>query len=103
MRPFLKIHLTDKPESHQAAQVLEEWKKSRSMSQNFVRAIRLYAALVKGDFSVLQDYFPGMGMGTVGTLPRRVAVSGTPAVEVREIDAETKLENALGLLDGLEF
>ena len=103
MRPYLKARMTDKPESHEAVEIIQGWKQTRSMATNLVRAIRLYAGLLKGDPKLLHEFFPGFAMaGGLAPLPRRV-VQAMPEVEIRESSDAERLENALELFDGLEF
>lgn len=58
MRPFIKVRLSDTKDAHEAYNMLEKWKRVRSLSQHLPRAILLYAGLLKGNDKLLGEYFP---------------------------------------------
>ena len=95
MRPFIKIRLTDNPESWAASNVIASWRVMRVMSQHLPRAILLYAALMTGDTSLLTEYFPW----TVS----RPAQNGTrrqisePVVQYRAQSEEEATDDALDI------
>src|SRR5438552_2489526 len=63
-RAWIKVQLADGPAAHEAAAQIAEWKAMRQAAGNLIRAIRLYAALCRGDIGPLYDYFPGLALGT---------------------------------------
>lgn len=79
MRPFLKIRLTDNEEAHNAALIVAQWKRARQLATYLPRAIRVYDALLRGDTSVLSEYFPFI----LGALSNRVNGNMPPAMTGR--------------------
>lgn len=106
MRPMIKVKLTDNAESWTAMHVLAEWRQGRESARNIVRAIRLYATLLKGDESLLREYFPYLLTGVNRPATNRAPANfGPPSVTLAEKTAdedEAELLGSIGL-DGLKF
>jgi hypothetical protein len=108
-RAWVKIQLAATITAHEAAQQVRQWKSQRQAAPHIVRAIRLYAALCRGELSLLQEYFPGLflALGTPTTVKRLAPPAVAPAVPVGMVSRsqEDELSQALdGLgLDHLEF
>jgi hypothetical protein len=98
--------LSVNPPAQEAAALVKEWKVQRRAATQIVRAVRLYAALGRGDLRLLEDYFPGLKLSAV---PRPVAVpQPAPAAAIIRQAARSEreeLDDALGGLglDGLMF
>lgn len=109
MRPFIKARLSDTIEAHEAAAIVEAWRKLRTMSQHLPRAIRLYAALLQGDDSVLAEYFPfvtriATTRPAMLQQPARQLGRPAPVVALVEQSDQDKIQEAADLgFDGLDF
>jgi len=106
-RAWIKVQLADKPESHEAARLVAHWKTERQAARNTVKALRLYAALCRGDTSLLDAYFPDLRLqpGSQIVRPRpvhpaiAVTLSHAPRSEAEELNEALE---GIGL-DGLDF
>jgi hypothetical protein len=103
-RPWIKVQLSLNAAAEEAAALVKGWKSQRQAAAHLVRAVRLYAALCRGDLSLLQEYFPGI------TFSGRMAVAQrpilpAPTVTLTERSQAEDIQEALdGLgLDGLDF
>jgi hypothetical protein len=103
-RAWVKVQLADHADAHEAATLVMQWKAQRQAATRIVRAIRLYAALCRGDLSMLQTYFPGLASSAHATTAHRpVLAAPTVTLAVRS-DAEDISDALDGLgLDGLDF
>jgi hypothetical protein len=71
-RNWLRIQLPDSSNAQNVVDIIRAWKKQRQASMHLVNAVRLYNALLAGDFSALTDYFPGVGWGQIaGPSPQK--------------------------------
>jgi hypothetical protein len=52
------IKLTLNAETREALGVLQAWKSARECTFHFVRAVRLYASLMRGETGVVDEMFP---------------------------------------------
>jgi hypothetical protein len=106
-RAWIKVQLADKPEAHEAARLVKHWKEERQAARNTVKALRLYAALCRGDTSVLAAYFPDLPLSTAGQPVKPRSISPAPTVTVSHAprsEAEELDEALEGIgLDGLDF
>ena len=104
MRPWIKVRLPNTDDAHQAAEVVESWRAARELPRHFARAILLYASLMRGDDSLLREYFPGiaLSMGRPAVQPRnKLALAKVEYVERSEAE---ELSEALDLgFDMLEI
>ena len=102
-RPTLKLKLSDRPIAHEVVAIVRGWLDARLMSHHLPRAVRMYAALLKGDPGVLNEYFPWLGRGGwVAPVPLPVAPSEGIKVEVSEVsedDAFAQFAGAFGEVD----
>lgn len=103
-RPWIKVQLSTNPYADEAAALVKGWKTQRQAAAPLVNAVRLYAALCRGDLSLLADYFPGLTVNAqLATAPRSILAA--PAVTVAARSRDQAIGDALdGLgLDGLDF
>lgn len=106
MRPLLKIRLTDKPDSHDAVIILNRWKEARQLATHLPRAIRLYAALLMGDTSLLADYFPFLidAIGRRGGRDDNGGIGGRSGIKFDKLQIEHRQKTEEELInDALEF
>lgn len=109
MRPFLKIRLSDNAEAHNAALIIAQWRRARQLATFLPRAIRVYDALLRGDTSVLNEYFPfltgalsnnrvngNMPPVMTGRTPLTFAI---PTVEYAQKSDDELIKDALAGLD----
>lgn len=101
-RPIIKARLSDTDEAWDAMGVLASWRRAREMSKHLPRAIRLYAALLRGDLSVMDEYFPylttAIGSGRPLIAPHRQNAEYRPAIAFEE---KSDADNVNDLLDSL--
>ena len=91
-RCSLRLQMSDTKEAYDAATVIALWKKARQATQHTIRAIRMYAALLAGDDSLLRMYFPFVASAGVGYAPR--PPSRTPSDElVIELEAKSETDD----------
>lgn len=104
----MKVRLTDNAEAWDAMRILADWRRLKQQATHLPRAIRLYAALLKRDIAVLDEYFPYLteALGNRGGQPaRRMIPASAPEItyaQRSEADDESDLLGSLGL-DGVEF
>jgi hypothetical protein len=55
---FQGFKAKDGAQTRDALAIVDEWRSRRQTPFHMVRAIRLYGALLRGDTSVLEEYFP---------------------------------------------
>jgi hypothetical protein len=104
-RPWIKVQLSVNACAEEAAALVKSWKTQRQAAAHVVRAVRLYAALGRGDLSLLEAYFPGLRLNGHASLVSRPPVLSAPTVTHVERSDTDDLDEALaGLgLDGLDF
>jgi hypothetical protein len=103
-RQWIKVQLSANAPAEEAAALVKGWKAQRQAAAYLVRAVRLYAALCRGDLSLLEDYFPGLafnGRPATARHPILTAPTVTLAVQSESEDIHDALDG-LGL-DGLDF
>jgi hypothetical protein len=102
-RPFIKARLTATAESWQALEVLTGWRKMREMSKHLPRAILLYAALLRRDVTVLDQYFPylldAMGGSASRNTTRPAPKYEAPRIEIREKTETEDIDDMLNSVD----
>jgi hypothetical protein len=103
-RPWIKVQLSLTEQAADAAAVVKSWKSQRQAAGQIVRAIRLYAALLRGDRCLLEEYFPGL-IGATYPVPARRPMVAAPTITLAPRSETEELDDALdGLgLDGLDF
>ena len=103
-RAWIKVQLTLTAQVEAAVAVVNHWKTERQAAHHLLRAIRLYAALCRGDVRVLDDYFPGL-IGTAALPSTRRPVLAAPTITLVAQSEAQETDDALdGLgLDGLDF
>jgi hypothetical protein len=57
-RAWVKVQLGGGEDARHAASIVTYWKSKRQATQNIVKAISLYYALLAGDTTLLFEYFP---------------------------------------------
>ena len=104
-RPWVKVQLPDNDSGYAAARIAADWKRQRRATINLISAIRLYAALLAGDTSVLYELFPGLGFGIGSAAPgRRPKVYSEPVVTIAPASVEDEQDDLLGMLgDDMDF
>lgn len=99
-RPTIKARLADTPESWDAIGILATWRKTREMSRHLPRAIRTYAALLRGDLSVLEEYFPYLTSALSAGRHTPPIRRDRPAVTIAITEKDDR-DNVADLLDSL--
>ena len=106
LRKWLKVRL---PATHEAMKALEwiaTWKKEHQAGANLVKAIRLYAALERGDLSLLEECFPylsvAIGTGRPPAWRRDFSPPSVTYAPQSQADEKADLLASLGL-DELEL
>lgn len=100
IRPKISVLLSNKSEAIDAVEIVKTWKDCREAANHLIRAIRLYAALLKGDAGLLQEFFPQFGAFVA---PARPKLPTTPAPIVQRNETED-LADLLDVFGGeLEF
>lgn len=68
LRAWVKVQLRDDNASYAATDAVNEWRGERRAAYHLIRAILLYAALLRGDVNVLREMFPLLfsGINTTG-------------------------------------
>jgi hypothetical protein len=103
-RPFIKARLTATAESWQAMEILASWRKLREMSKHLPRAILLYAALLRRDVTVLDEYFPYLLDAVGGSASRNISRPApkydAPRIVIRE---KTEAEDIDDMLDSVDW
>jgi len=65
-RPLIRVLMTEKPITREAAEIVLRWKKVRKCTRHVSQAIKLYSALLAGDnvefMDLLREYFPGRSL-----------------------------------------
>jgi hypothetical protein len=89
-RPKISQKLADNDEARATVNIVRQWTKTKSGAPNIVRAIRMYAALLKGDTSLLIEYFPGLAL----TFGKSVSIARPRMVAEPVISYEPKSEEA---------
>ncbi len=104
-RPWVKVQLPNTPPGYEVARIVTDWKRQRRATVNLISAIRLYAALLAGDTSVLYELFPGLGFGIGSAAPgRRPKAYSEPVVTMAPASVEDEQDDLLGLLgDDMDF
>ena len=104
-RPWIKVQLSLNADTEEAAALVKFWKTQRQAAVHIVRAIRLYAALCRGDLSLLEAYFPGLRLNGHPVPMVRPPTLSVPTVTRAARSESEDLDEALdGLgLDGLDF
>jgi hypothetical protein len=104
-RAWIHVQLPDSPAGYDAARIVNDWKRQRRGSINLISAIRLYAALLAGDTSVLFDLFPGLGFYIGGAAPARRPGGNSAAPEVIHAPSspETEEEDLIDMLGDIDF
>jgi hypothetical protein len=106
LRAWVKVHLSDSAESHEAGRTVEDWKTWRQATHHLVRAILIYAALLRGDTGPLEKHFPGLGRAYRPLPYPQVAAPGraVATITMTQVSDEEQLADALDIgLGGLEF
>ena len=102
-RAWIIIQLADSSIAYEAARIVDDWKRSRRAAQNIISAIRLYAALLAGDTSVLYELFPGLGFNFGSSRPAPRRAIGTQEVQITPISAESEADDLIDVLGNMEF
>ncbi len=104
-RPWIKVQLSVNVAAEEAAALVKSWKSQRQAAAYIVRAVRLYAALCRGDLSLLEAYFPGLRLNGHASPAIRPPALPAPTVTLVARSETDDLDEALdGLgLDGLDF
>jgi hypothetical protein len=104
-RPWIKVQLSASACAEEAAALVKSWKSQRQAAAHVVRAVRLYAALCRGDLSLLEAYFPGLRLnGHSSPVIRPPALPAPTVTHVERSEANDLDEALAGLgLDGLDF
>lgn len=93
----------DSPETREALAAIQGWRAARATPFHLLRAVRLYAALLRGDVSVLQELFPFLLQQASG---RYVAAMAAPVALASADEQGDKSSDdfmdSLGM-GGLEF
>ena len=95
-RVWIHEQLSDSDEAREVGQILARWKTLRMGTLHLVRAIRLYAALLQGNVSLLHEYFPGIGIAFGRPAPARRVTAAAPVVEYA---AKSEADNLADALD----
>lgn len=100
-RPSIRMKLSGRPDSWEALAIIERWKKTRESGKHLIAAIRVYAALLRGDTSVLVEYFPQFNFG-LPAAPRKALESRTmqiTAVALTKDEIDAGIDDVLGDLE----
>jgi hypothetical protein len=91
-------------EAEEAKQILSVWRSKWKGSRYLVLGIRLVDSLLRGDLSILHEYFPEIIVGTRGYSPVMRNRPGIPQIEYVEKSAEEELAEALDMgFGGMNF
>lgn len=71
LRAWVKVQLSNSADAYSAADAVNAWRGVRQAAYHLTRAIRLYDALLKGDTSLLIEFFPMLG--NINTRPSAAA------------------------------
>lgn len=71
-RQWLKIRLKNTTEANHVVSIVEYWRSLKTAAPNVTKAIRLYYSLTQGDTTLLQEYFPWVGV------PQKTESTPTP-------------------------
>ncbi len=104
-RPWIKVQLSRSDEAQEVAALVKAWKAQRQATANIIQALRLYAALCRGDTSVLETYFPGLVLNThVSPTARRVPMAPLTVTFAPRSGGDDLSDALDGLgLDSLDF
>lgn len=103
-RAYINCKLNGSAESFAAMAAIALWKRTRDATYHITRAIRMYDGLLKGDASLLYEFFPLLGL-----VPGRHPPAARPATPSGQaiamaIDDTQALDDLLGTFgDELEF
>ncbi len=104
MRPWIKVRLPDKEESHLAKAIIEQWRQMREIPRHFAKAIVIYASLREGDVGPLYREFPGLALAAGRQIPAEVRREyKPPAVSTIERSERDELDDALGMFGDVEI
>jgi hypothetical protein len=103
-RAWIKVQFTLTTQVEEVLALVKHWKTERQAAHHLMRAIRLYAALGRGDVSVLSDYFPGLIQHAAPPPSHRPSLAAPTLTLVAKSDAQDRDEALDGLgLEGLDF
>lgn len=77
--------LPDTPDTYETFAITNYWRQHRTAAANLVRAIKLFAALQRGDTSLLFEFFPLLR----GTLSAARPVAAAPALPAFDVQITT--------------
>lgn len=105
IRAWIHAQLGSSPDCHEASGIVARWKTARMATINLTRAILLYNALMKGDTTLLSEYFPGFAAALGRPQPARRAPAPAPTITYVAKSEQEDLADAIGSIgfDGLEF
>ena len=108
LRHWVKVRFEDSPAARDTVATVERWKAERANAYHMLRAIRLYASLMRGETDELNSQFPFLLQGVYGRggegRTQHAASLHSPVVTMVEQSEEDELADFFGSmgLDDME-
>lgn len=109
LRPYFKQRLDGSPAALEALEISARWRAVRQAPRHVANAIRLYAALQRGDVELLLDMFPRVYVSLTHAVPGRAAPRPTLVdqselvIVEKEQSEDEKLDDLFSSFGDMEF